>query len=159
MPAKLNNHAIRFFLVVNIEHVLEGQRLKIKFVAGVVIGRDRFRIRIHHDGFEPEFTQGERGVDAAVIEFNPLADAIGPAAQNHDFAFAAFALLILVAVGRIIIRRISFEFSSAGINQSISGNDFIRNTLGPYLPFLLPVRDRQLPVRKTQFLCAKQGIP
>ena len=33
----------------------------------------------------PDFAQGEGGVDAAVIELDALADAVGAAAEDHDF--------------------------------------------------------------------------
>ncbi len=157
LSPELNNHAFRFCLVVNIEDVLERKRLKIKFVAGIVIGRDRFRIRIHHDGFEPEFTQGERGVDAAVIEFNPLADAIGPAAQNHDFALPAFASLVLIPVGRIIIRRVRFEFRSAGIDQSISGSDLFSDSPTANGFFRNAICDCELSIGEPQFFCAEES--
>src|SRR5205823_5217079 len=102
LSAELHDYAFGFFLIVNIEHVLKRKRLKIKFVAGVVIGRNRFRIGIYHDGFETELAQSEGGVDAAIIKFDALADAVGTATENHDFAFAAFAALILASVGGII---------------------------------------------------------
>ena len=155
MPPKLNNHAFRFFLIVNIEHVLERERLKIKFIASIVIGRNRFRIRIHHDGFETELAQGESGVDATVVEFDPLADAIRPAAQNHDFTLAAFAPFVLVPIGRIIIRGVGFEFRSAGIDQSISGSDVVRDSLGADLPLLGPICDGELPIGETELFGAE----
>ena len=74
LSAELHDHAFRFFLVVNIEHVFERERLEIKFVAGVVIGRNRFRIRVDHDGFEAELAQREGGVHAAVIKLDSLPD-------------------------------------------------------------------------------------
>ena len=32
--------------------------------------------------------QGERGLAAAVVELDALADAVGPAAEDHDAVFA-----------------------------------------------------------------------
>ena len=89
LPAELHDHAFRLFLVVNVEHVLERERLEVEFVARVVIGRNRFRIRVHHDGFEAELAQREGGVHAAVIEFDSLPDPVRPAAENHDLALVA----------------------------------------------------------------------
>src|SRR5438067_9826538 len=115
LSAKLHDYAFGSFLVVNIEHVLECERLKIKFVAGIVIGRNRFRIGVNHDGFETELAQGECGMDAAIIEFDALANAIGPATENHDFALTAFAALVLASVGGVVRGGIGLKFSLARI--------------------------------------------
>ena len=119
LAAELHDHAFRFFLFVNVEHVLVGERLEVEFVAGVVIGRNRFRVGIDHDGFDLELAKSEGGVDAAVVEFDSLADAVWAAAEDHDFAFRARADLVLVAVGRIIVWRVGFEFRRAGIDEAI----------------------------------------
>ena len=86
LSAKLDNHAFWFFLVINVEHVFERERLKVEFVARVVIGGDRFRIRVDHDRFESELAQREGGVHTAVIEFDSLADAVRSATEDHDLA-------------------------------------------------------------------------
>ncbi len=130
LAAELHNHAFGFFLFVNVEHVLVRERLEVEFVARVVVGRNRFRIGVHHDGFETELAKGEGGVNAAVIEFDPLADAVGPTAEDHDFAFLAPADLVLVAVGGIVIRRVSLELGRAGIDEAVGGDDSRRDALG-----------------------------
>ena len=63
--------------------------LEEELVAGVVIGGDGFGVGIDHDGFVPDFLEGEGGVDAAVIELDALADAVRAAAEDHDFLFVA----------------------------------------------------------------------
>src|SRR5262249_3712215 len=123
LPAELDKHAFRFFLVVNVEHILEGERLEIKFIARVVISGNGFRIRVNHDCLEPKLAQGKRGVYAAVIEFNTLADPVRTTTQNHNLTFAALASLVLVPVGRIVIRRVSFELRGASVDQPIGGYD------------------------------------
>ena len=60
------------------------QRLEEEQVAGVVIGADGFRVGIDHHRFEIQFFHRERGLDAAVVEFDSLADAIGAAADDDD---------------------------------------------------------------------------
>jgi hypothetical protein len=76
---------LRFFFFNNGENIFERERFEVQPVGGIVIGRDRLRIAIHHDGFEAILAKGIRGVAAAVIEFNSLPDAVGAAAENHDF--------------------------------------------------------------------------
>ncbi len=123
LSAELHDHALRLFLFVDVEHVFERQRLEVEFVARVVVGRDRLRVRVDHDGFDPEFAQGEGGVDAAVVELDALADAVRPAAEDHDLAFRVGATLVLVAVGGVVVRRVGFEFRRAGVDEAIGGDD------------------------------------
>jgi hypothetical protein len=67
------------------DDVLGGERLEIKPVGGVVIGADGFRVAVDHDGLEPGLLQRVGGVDAAIVELDALADAVGPAAEDDDF--------------------------------------------------------------------------
>src|ERR1700738_2868170 len=69
LAAKLDNGGPTFFMLVDVENIFEGQRLEIKFVARIVVGRDRFRIRIYHDCLQPLPLQGKCGVQAN--EMNP----------------------------------------------------------------------------------------
>jgi hypothetical protein len=88
LPAELNNHAdlrTRLCLVVvDRQHVLERQRLKVKPVAGVVVGGDGLRVAVDHDGLEAVFLQRKRRMATAVIELDALADAVRPRAENDD---------------------------------------------------------------------------
>ena len=66
-------------------------------------------------------------MDAAIIEFNALADAVWPATQDDDFlprGGAAFAngRAEPAFIGGIHIRRLRCEFGSAGINPLIDGH-------------------------------------
>ena len=158
LTTELHENALWFFLIVNVEHVLEGERLEIKFVARVVIGRNRFRIRVHHDRFKPELAKRERSVHAAIIKLNSLADTVRPAAQDHDLAFAALTVLVLVAISRVVIRRVSFEFRRAGIDKPIGRNDVCGFSFGANLVFGCAACDRQLSIRKAKFFRAKQFV-
>ena len=70
---------------VDVDDVLGSEGLEKEFVGGVVIGGDGLWIGVDHDGFEAVLTEGKTGVDTAVIEFDPLADPVGAAAQNQNF--------------------------------------------------------------------------
>ncbi len=107
------------FLFIDVQDVLEGERLEVEFVAGVVVGGNRFGVRVDHDGFPPKLSQGEGGVDAAVIKLDALPDAVRSPAKDHDFLLCARAGFVFVAVGRIIVGRIGFEFRRAGIDQTV----------------------------------------
>ena len=66
------------------EHIFVRQRLEVETVAGVVVGRDRFRIAIHHDRLVAVFAKSKGGVAAAVVELDSLPDTIRAAARNND---------------------------------------------------------------------------
>ncbi|MPM37476.1 hypothetical protein SDC9_84093 [bioreactor metagenome] len=120
LAAELDDHAVALFAFVNIHHVFQRQRFEIELVAGVVIGRHGFRIAVDHHRFEAGLAQREGGMDAAIVEFDPLADAIGTAAENHvGFLVAARPHRIGVfAVGRIIIGGGGLEFPGAGVHRA-----------------------------------------
>jgi hypothetical protein len=91
LAAELDDDAVGLFLVADVEHVLERERLEEKFVAGVVVGRDGLGVRVDHDGLVPDFLQREGGVDATVVELDALADAVRAAAEDHDLLLVAVA--------------------------------------------------------------------
>ncbi len=63
-------------------------------------------------------------MDAAIIKFNALADAVRPAAENHDFfRGVAFHLVIAAIVGGIIIRRVSLELGGAGVHEAVARHE------------------------------------
>src|SRR5205807_5869927 len=110
------------------------------------------------DRFEPELAQCEGGVHATVIKLNPLADPVRSAAENHHLAFATLAPLVLVAVSRVIIRRVSFELRRAGIDQPISRQDRQLFSGGPHPGWLQRIGVAELVVGKAKFFCTQKFI-
>ncbi len=86
----MHDDARAFFAFVNAHHVFERERLKVEFVRSIVVGGNRFGVRVHHDDFVAFATQRKGGVAAAVVKFNALTDSVRAAAQHHD------ALLVTV---------------------------------------------------------------
>ena len=88
LAAELHDHAVQRAVLLlgvdDLEHVLGGQRLEIEAVGGVVVGRDRLRVAVDHDGFVAGLLQREGGVAAAIVELDALADAVRPAAEDDD---------------------------------------------------------------------------
>ena len=74
----------RLLALDDAQHVLERQRLEVELVGGVVVGADRLRVAVDHDGLEAVFLQREGGVHAAVVELDALPDAVRAAAEDHD---------------------------------------------------------------------------
>ena len=44
LPAHLDDHTDRLFGFVNVHHIFEGERLEVKFVGGIVVGRNGLRV-------------------------------------------------------------------------------------------------------------------
>src|SRR5205807_1578980 len=93
------------------------------------VGRDRLGIAVDHDGLEAVLAQLQRGVHAAVVELDPLPDAVGPAAEDHDLAGAARARLALLLVSRVEIRGRGRELGRAGVDALVHRPDLQLVTL------------------------------
>ena len=128
LAAVLDNDAHRFFLVDDFKYVLQGQRLEIQTIRGVVIGRDGLRVAIDHDGFITIFTQGESRVHAAIVKLDALPDTVGTASEHHDFFTIGGCGLALLFVRRVEIRRIGRELGRAGINTLVHGTHVVQVT-------------------------------
>ena len=123
LTTELNDDPPGAFLFVNIKNVFKRERLEIELIAGVVVRRNRFRIRVHHDGFKPELFECKCGVHTAVIKLNPLPDSVGTTTENHDFLFVTLPGFVLNSVGGIVIRRVGLKLSGTSIDQSVGRND------------------------------------
>ena len=119
LSAVLHDDAFRLFLGDDLEHVLERERLEVQAIGRVVVGRHGFRIAIDHDGFETILAQLQRGMHAAVVELDALADAVRTAAEDHDLALLRRLRLALFLVGRVHVGRRGGELRRAGIDALV----------------------------------------
>ena len=99
--------------------VLEGQRLEVQPIDGVVVGRHRLGVAVDHDGLEPLLAQRERGVAAAVVELDALPDAVRSAAEDHDLLPRRRIGLALLLVGAVQIGRERLELRGAGVDPLV----------------------------------------
>ena len=60
----------------DLEHVLEGERLEVEPVGGVVVGGDGLRVAVDHDGLVAGVAQREGRVHAGVVELDALPDPV-----------------------------------------------------------------------------------
>ena len=61
-------------------------------------------------------------MDAAVVEFDPLADSVRASSQDEDLRFLGRAGFVIIhVVGGVVVGGIGLKFSRAGINQAIGG--------------------------------------
>ena len=94
LAAELHDHALGLLDLDDREHVLERQRLEVQAVGGVVVGRDRLGVAVDHHRVAAGLAHGHRGVHAAVVELDALADAVGPRAEDHHARALAAADLV-----------------------------------------------------------------
>ena len=140
-------------MLINRPHIFKRERLEVEPVAGVIVGRDSFRIAVDHDRLVTVLMQRERSVAAAIIELNSLPDAVGPTAQNNDFLFLGRCCLVLVFVSRIKIRCEALKFGGASIHPLVHRQHAV--LLAQVSDFFLsfqPPYSRQTAVRESHAL-------
>ena len=133
LPAEGDDDADRLLGLDDVHDVLVGERLEVEPVAGVVVGGHRLGVAVDHDRLEAGVVEGEAGVDAAVVELDALADAVGARAEDDDLRLVAGADLVLVLVGRVVVRRVGIELGRAGVDGLERGPDPGGETSGPDL--------------------------
>ncbi|OPY11762.1 MAG: hypothetical protein A4E70_02223 [Syntrophus sp. PtaU1.Bin005] len=98
-------------------------------------------------------------MDAAVIEFDALPDAIGAAADDQDLAFIRGPRLRLFLISRVIIGGIGFEFGGAGIDELIDGQQIFGKSPGADFTFRNTPELPQPAVRKAPSLRLPKHFP
>ena len=155
LPAELDDDALGLLDVEDLEHVLARERLEVQPVGRVVVGRHRLGVAVDHDRLVAVLAQRLHGVDAAVVELDALADAVGPAAEDDDLLLARRArftldgddrlavdgLLLRHLVRRVHVRRLRLELGGAGVDALEDGADAV---LEARLAHLLLRRARDL---------------
>ena len=58
LAACRDNHAVRIFQFEDIHHTLEGQFVKVKTIAHIIVGRNRFGVIVDHDTAVTLLTDG-----------------------------------------------------------------------------------------------------
>ncbi len=127
LPAVLDDDAGQLsagpFALDNVEHILEGQRLEVEPVAGVVVGAHRLRVAVDHDRLVAQFLQGKAGMAAAVVELDALADAVGPAAQNDHLLAVRGQRFALALIAAVEVGRVGLKLSRTGVDLVVGGED------------------------------------
>ena len=121
LAAVLDDDAERLLDVDDLEHVFERQRLEIQAIGRVVVGRHRLRIAIDHDRFEAVLAQRHRGVHAAIVELDPLADAVRAAAQHDHLLPVGRRGLALLLVRRVEVGGLRGELRGARVDALVDG--------------------------------------
>ena len=89
----------------HVVHVLGRQRLEVQAVRRVVVGRHGLGVAVDHHRLVAGVAQGEAGVDAAVVELDALADAVGTRAEDDHPRPVRRPHLVRVLPRRVVVRR------------------------------------------------------
>ena len=116
LAAQGDHHAVGLLCVDDVHHVLVGDGLEVEAVGGVVVGGDGFGVAVDHDGLVAQVVQGVGGMDAAVVELDALADAVGARADDHGLLLAAGSDLGLLVVGLVVVAGLGGELGGAGVD-------------------------------------------
>ena len=93
LTAKGHHRTDRLFNVCDMQHVLRGQRFKVKPIRRIKVGRNRLRVVIDNDNLITGILQRPHTVYRGIVKLDSLADPNRTAAQNHHNRFAAVMLL------------------------------------------------------------------
>jgi len=139
----------------DVHHVFEGERLEVEAVGGVVVGRDRLRVAVDHDRLDARLLEREGRVHARVVELDPLADAVGPGAEDDHLVPRRGWRLVLLLVGRVEVGGGGDELGGAGVHHLEGRRDAGPQARGADLRLGLSAELGDPPVRKTHLL----GLP
>ena len=168
LAAELDDDAVKgaVFLLhpQDFEDVFQGQGFEIEAVGGVVVGADSLRVAVDHDGFIARGGQRIAGVDAAIVELDPLADAVRAAAKDDDLpglGGAGFAFHVAhrrVFVGGIHVGGLRLELGGAGVDALEDGGDAEAGASAADLGFVAAGELGEAGVGEAHHLQLAQGI-
>ena len=131
--------------------VLERQRLEVELVGGVVVGGHGLRVAVDHDGLVADFLQRERGVYAAIVELDALADAVRAATEDHDLLLVAVrSSLALQTPGRIHVWRERGELCGARVDARVNRPYVELRTPSAHVLRRLSAERRDLAIAETE---------
>ena len=105
----------------HVGHVLGRERLEVQPVGRVVVGGHGLRVAVDHHRLVAGVAQGEAGVDAAVVELDALADAVGTRAEDDDTRPIRRLHLVGVLPRRVVVRRARGELGGARVDGLVGG--------------------------------------
>ena len=122
LTAELDDDALGLLAFADGEHGGRVERLEVQAVGGVVVGRHRLRVAVDHDRLVAERAERLHGVHAAVVELDPLADAVRAGAEDDDALLVAGGRrLVALAPGRVVVVRRRLDLAGARVDAPVDG--------------------------------------
>jgi hypothetical protein len=143
----------------DVQHVLEGQRLEVQAVGGVVVGRHGLRVGVDHDRLEAGLAQRPHGVDGGVVELDALTDAVRSRAEDDDLPAVGGADLVLPLVGGVVVRGVGLELGGAGVDRLEDRHLALGEAPGAHAARLRAGEPRDVGVGEAEPLGLAPGLP
>ena len=156
LPAQRGDHSDRMFQLDDIHHILDGERLKIEFVAGGVIGGDGLGVVVDDDRLIPCLPDPPDRVDGGVVELHPLSDPDRAAAEDEDLFAVGGNRLVFGLVGRVEIGHIALKLRRAGVDHLVDRQDTEPAAQLEDLPLGLSPPLGEIPIADPHPLCVPQ---
>src|ERR1043166_7214835 len=103
-------------MLINRPHIFKGQRLEVEAVGGVVVGRDRLRIAVDHDGLVAIVLQREGSMAAAVVKLDSLSNTVRAGTEDDDLLLCRWRRFIFLVVAGVEVGGEALKLCRAGIN-------------------------------------------
>ena len=153
LAAELRHDADRLLPVEHREHLLRRERLEVEAVGCVVVGRDGLRVAVDHHRLVAESPERLHGVDAAVVELDPLPDPVRPGADDHDARLRRRRQrFVRLAPGRVVVVRGGLDLAGARVDAAVGRPDALRERAAakrrrPLVPHAAPIESSPQPAR------------
>src|SRR5205085_6422083 len=114
-------------------------------------GGDRLRVAVDHDSLVAEPAEALRGVDAAVVELDPLSDPVRARAEDHDPPRLACGCgLVALAPGGVVVVGAGGDLAGAGVDAPERRPDAAGATPRPRLGLARPARLSHVQIRQAE---------
>src|ERR671937_230219 len=121
---KRSRSSARSIALADRQHLLDAERLEVEPVGGVVVGRDRLRVAVDDHGLVTKLAKPLRGVDAAVVELDPLPDPDRPRAQDdHTLVLHATSAFVRLTPGGVEVVGLRRNFARTGVDAVVARSD------------------------------------
>ena len=124
LSAESHNNAYGLFNTYDIHDVLGRERLKVKSVGSIIVGRNGFGVIVDYYNVITHFLKSPYAVNGRVVKLYTLSYTDGTRAEHHyDRLSAAFkrSCLTGLVICRIEIRCLCVKLCTAGINHFVNG--------------------------------------
>ena len=109
LAAHRDDHARALFHLVNVQHSLERDVLKVQAVRLVIVRRHRLGVVVDHDRLEALRTQRANRTHGAPVELDRRADAVDTRAEHHHALVVKAHVVLQRVVRRVQVVRVRWE--------------------------------------------------
>ncbi|KAI3479544.1 hypothetical protein L1887_58356 [Cichorium endivia] len=118
-----DDHTGRLLRVVDVEHSLERDVLKVQTVGLVIVGRNGLGVVVDHDRLEAALSQRADGTHGTPVELDRRTDAVDTGAQHHDTLVAKVDVVLDSVVGGVEVVGVSGELGGDRVDLLDEGHD------------------------------------